>query len=224
MGPASRSISARPRRAAALRKGIASCLAVLAAALLTAPAATGQGGTAPLPMQSVQLEDNLCQTTGGGQFVPIPGFPGETIDVRLLKDIEWMVSRYKIFITDGYATSGHAPNGEHPIGLAIDIIPNTAVGGKWKKIARLARWAEPTQNHPRTPFRWVGWNGDVNHGRGNHLHLSWMHSTTKPRQPAEVVYTRFCPEPPSPAPPLPQVAEIIGDLPYAGPRHDDPNK
>ena len=173
-------------------------------------------------MTSTQLDKKLCETTGGGAFVAIPGFPGEMIDVRLLADIQWMVNRYKIFITDGYATSGHAPNGEHPIGLAIDIIPNTVVGGKWKKVARLARWAEPTQNNPRTPFRWVGWNGDVNHGRGNHLHLSWMHSPTKPRQPAEVVYTRFCPEPPSPAPPLPQVAEIIGDLPYAGPRHDDP--
>ena len=40
----------------------------------------------------------------------------------------------------------------------------------------LARWAEPRQNRPRAPFRWVGYNGDANHGCGNHLHLSWSHA------------------------------------------------
>ncbi len=43
-------------------------------------------------------------------------------------------------------------------------------------------------------MRWVGYNGDANHGRGNHLHLSWSHSNnTTPRKPAKVVYTRICP-------------------------------
>ena len=111
--------------------------------------------------------------------------------MRLLDDVEWLERRYKIFITDGYATSGHAMNGEHPIGLALDIVPNAAAGGSWKKITKLARWAEPQQNQPRAPFRWVGYNGDAGHGRGHHLHLSWMHSETKPKQPAEVVYTRL---------------------------------
>ena len=39
----------------------------------------------------------------------------------------------------------------------------------------------------------VGWNGDAGHGRGDHLHLSWSHSETKPKTPARVVYTRKCP-------------------------------
>ena len=117
-----------------------------------------------------------------------------------------MVRRYKIFITDGYATSGHAPNGEHPIGLALDIVPNKAAGGSWRKVTRLARWAEPSQNNPRAPFRWVGYKGDSGHGRGDHLHLSWMHSKTPPKTPAEIVYTRFCPDGSSNEPPLPPAA------------------
>jgi hypothetical protein len=61
--------------------------------------------------------------------------------------------------------------------------------GSWDDVDRLAKWAEPRQNYPRPPFRWVGYNGDVNHGRGNHLHLSWMHATTSPGHPAAWVIT-----------------------------------
>jgi hypothetical protein len=199
--------------------------AIAAVAVMAAGVGVGVAGNKePSPLNSVVVQEGLCETTGGGEFVPIPGFPGESIDVRLLDDIEWMVRRYKIFITDGYATSGHAPNGEHPIGLAIDVIPNTAVGGTWRKVAKLARKAEPAQNQPRAPFRWVGWNGDANHGRGNHLHLSWMHSPTEPSHPAQVVYTRICPagSQPAPAPSRARVDEILRSLPYEGPQHDDP--
>ncbi len=51
------------------------------------------------------------------------------------------------------------------------------------------RWAEPRQNRPRPPFRWVGYDGDYNHGRGNHLHLSWMHSAGRPGRPVRSVWT-----------------------------------
>ena len=152
-------------------------------------------------MQSTKLSRHLCKTVGGGKFVDIPGFPGERIDRRLLRDIHWMRRRFDIFITDGYSTSPvHAANGEHPIGLALDIVPNRARGGTWNKIDRLAHLAEPKQNRPRPPWRWVGYDGDVNHGRGNHLHLSYMHSDTRPRDPARVVYTRRCPVKPGDKP------------------------
>ena len=128
--------------------------------------------------------------------MPIPGFPGERIDRRLLPDVRWMKRKYDIFVTDGYAASGHAWNGEHPIGLALDIIPNRTRGGDWRKIGDLAHRFEPRQNQVRMPFRWVGWNGDAGHGWGHHLHLSWSHSPTQPRDPARVVYTRKCPERP----------------------------
>jgi hypothetical protein len=125
--------------------------------------------------------------TGGGRFVAIPGFPGERIDRRLLADIAYLQRRYKILVADGYARTGHARHGEHPIGLAVDIVPGP--GGSWSDIDRLAKWAEPRQNRPRSPFRWVGYNGDKNHGRGNHLHLSWRHSPTRRGKPARTVWT-----------------------------------
>lgn len=156
-----------------------------AGALIASPAAAAR---------SHKVAPHLCKTVRGGHFVPIPGFPGERIDRRLLPDIRWMKRRFDIFITDGYSrNSVHAENGEHPIGLATDIVPNRAKGGTWKEIGKLAHLAEPRQDHPIMPWRWVGWNGDAGHGRGNHLHLSWSHSETEPRHPARVVYTRRCP-------------------------------
>jgi len=148
-------------------------------------------------MRSTKIAPGVCKTVGGGKFVGIPGFPGERIDRRLLRDIRWMRRAYDIFITDGYSTAPyHAPNGEHPIGLALDIVPHKARGGTWAKITRLAKLAEPKQNRPRAPWRWVGYNGDAGHGRGHHLHLSYLHSDTKPRRPARIVYTHRCPQPP----------------------------
>lgn len=168
-------------------------LALLAAPLLAA-VAPAEGA-----MRSVQLKKNLCKTTGGGKFVPIPGFRGERIDRRLLPDVRWMKRRFSIDITDGYSMSSvHSKKGEHPLGLAADIIPHRRRGGTWAKIDRLARKAEPRQNKARLPWRWVGYNGDANHGRGHHLHLSWAHNKkTRPGKPARWVLTRRCPASPS---------------------------
>jgi len=165
-------------------------------ALLLAAVAVGvPASPADARMRSKLIDNHLCKTVHGGRFVDIPGFPGEKIDRRLLRDIRWMKRHFDVFITDGYSTASyHAPSGEHPVGLATDIVPYKSKGGTWDKIARLAHKTEPKQNYPIPPWRWVGWNGDPNHGRGNHLHLSWMHSETDPKDPARVVYTRKCPE------------------------------
>jgi hypothetical protein len=150
--------------------------------------------TADAKMVSQKISRNVCLTTGGGKIVPIPGFPGESIDRRLLDDIRVLRRKYKIFVTDGYSGDAvHAANGEHPMGLALDIVPNFAKGGSWRLITKLAKWAEPQQNQPRSPFRWVGYDGDAGHGRGNHLHLSWNHSETRPGHKAKSVYTMRCP-------------------------------
>jgi hypothetical protein len=186
-------------------------------AALAAAVALGAALPADAAMRSTKLSHRLCETTGGGKFVAIPGFPGERIDRRLLRDIRWMKRKFDIFITDGYSTAPyHARNGEHPIGLALDIVP---AAGRWSKITRLANKAEPRQNQPKMPWRWVGYNGDAGHGRGDHLHLSYAHSTTRPKDPARTVYTRRCPDgtkmlkaapkllPPSPLPLAPVVPE-----------------
>lgn len=160
-------------------------------ALLAVGASTA---LAPAAMRSKKIDRNLCRTTGGGRFVDIPGFPGERVDRRLLPDVRYLVRKYRIFITDGFSRDGvHAVNGEHPLGLALDIVPDKANGGSWKLISRLAKRVEPQQNVPQAPFRWVGYNGDANHGRGNHLHLSWNHSEARPFHPARTVYTMRCP-------------------------------
>ena len=162
--------------------GVIAAVAALAA-LAAAPFSSAR-------MQSVEISNKVCQTTGGGKFVDIPGFPGEKIDRRLLQDIRFLRRKYKIFITDGYSTDPvHSANGEHPRGLALDIVPNFAAGGNWNYIDQLAKWAEPSQNQPRSPFRWVGYNGDRKHGRGHHLHLSWRHSGAKPGRTARTVWT-----------------------------------
>ena len=112
------------------------------------------------------------------------------VDRRIVPDLRWIARRYPIYVTDGY--SGPLPDGEHVgchrchvrgsdhyNGLAVDIVPVNGDGrcdATWAPISRLARWAEPRQNHPIAPFRWVGYNGDAGHGCGNHLHLSWNHS------------------------------------------------
>ena len=176
-----------PRGVGLVRVLTALAAAALAIALIAASATA---------MRSKQLGPRLCETRGGGKIVRIPGFRGEKIDRRLLADIRYLQKRFNIFITDGYSLDPvHSSNGEHPMGLALDIVPNKAKGGRWRDIDRLAEWAEPKQNKPRTPFRWVGYDGDAGHGRGNHLHLSWSHSPTDFGETARVVYTLNCPDP-----------------------------
>ena len=167
-------------------------VALLGAMAISALASSGGIGPTAPSGSSARLSEKLCRTTGGGKFVSIPGFPGEKIDQRLLPDIKWMRRQFRIHISDGYSLDPvHEANGEHPIGLALDISPGR--GGSWALITRLARMAEPRQNRPKAPFRWVGYSGDANHGPRNHLHLSWMHSNTRYGRPARTVYTRICP-------------------------------
>ena len=134
--------------------------------------------------------------TGGGRFVPVPGQTWARVDRRILPNVLYLIRRYHVRVTEGYGTIGHEPFGEHPLGLAVDIEPGA--GGTWADVARAARWAEPRQNRPRFPFRWVGWNGDYNHGHPSvcrprrgcapHLHLSWSHTPTRPRRAARTVW------------------------------------
>jgi hypothetical protein len=150
---------------------------------------------APAKMHSVKIAGGLCQTTGGAKIVPVPGFPGERIDKRVLPDLKHLIKKYKLFLVDGYSGDPvHASNGEHPMGLAADLVPNTAKGGNWNLVDKLAHKVEPVQDQPVAPFRWVGYDGDAGHGRGNHLHLSWNHSDlTGTRRFPKTVITTTCP-------------------------------
>ena len=126
--------------------------------------------------------------SGGGRFVAVPGQYDTRVDRRILPAVLYLVRRYHLRLGDGYKVGGnHKDKGEHPLGLGLDIYPGA--GGSWRQVDRLARWAEPRQNRPRPPFRWVGYNGDYNHGRGNHLHLSWMHTPGRGGRPVRSVWT-----------------------------------
>ena len=139
------------------------------------------------------------------EIVPIPAAipheEGDMVDSRIVPDLRWIAARFPIYVTDGY--SGPLPNGEHVgcdnchvkhsdhyNGLAVDVVPLSGSGkcdASWRGITRLAEWAEPVQNQPVAPFRWVGYNGDAGHGCGNHLHLSWEHAAAPQFQLAEWV-------------------------------------
>jgi hypothetical protein len=153
-----------------------------------------------------------------GKIVPIPASipheAGDMVDRRIIPDLRWIAAHYPIYITDGY--SGPLPNGQHVgcnrchtpgsdhyNGLAVDIVPvngGTTCNSSWAPITRLAHWAEPVQNHPVPPFRWVGYDGDAGHGCGNHLHLSWNHAPAAEYQLAEWVEVMASPSTAPPAP------------------------
>ncbi len=141
-----------------------------------------------------------------GEIVPIPDSvpheEGDMVDRRIVPNLRWLAQRYPIYVTDGYSGrlpgSGahvgcngcHVRGSDHHNGLAVDIVALNG-GGRcdrgWRGITRLARWAEPLQNQPLAPFRWVGYDGDANHGCGHHLHLSWEHAAARSFQVAEWV-------------------------------------
>ncbi len=171
-------------------------LASLAPLLLCLGVAKAAAETPPGPTRLVYAP---------GKIVPIPAsIPhelGDMVDRRILPDLRWIAKRYPIYVTDGY--SGPLPSGQHVgcdechtrgsdhyNGLAVDVVPlggGTVCDAVWAPVTRLALWAEPVQNQPLPPFRWVGYDGDAGHGCGHHLHLSWNHAPARQFQLAEWV-------------------------------------
>jgi hypothetical protein len=168
-----------------LRIAVASLLAALAAAISACPV-----GAAPAPTYHYVFR--------AGKIVPlgssVPHADGVMVDRRIVPDLEYLAAKYPIYVLEGYAgplagvgqvgcRKCHVEHSDHYNGLAADIVPidwdGLGCDRSWRSITRLAHWAEPRQSHPRMPFRWVGYNGDYNHGCGNHLHLSWDHEPAK---------------------------------------------
>ena len=125
------------------------------------------------------------------------------VDRRIVPDLRWIAAalpdlRHRRLLrarcptaNTSAATTATSSDSDHYNGLAVDIVPlerraptATPAG---RAITRLAHWAEPRQNEPRPPFRWVGYDGDAGHGCGNHLHLSWNHAPGAQFQLAEWV-------------------------------------
>jgi hypothetical protein len=180
---------------------------------------------------------------GTGEIVPIPASipheEGDMVDRRIVPNLRWLAQRFPIYVTDGYSGrlpdgGGHAgchgchvENSDHYNGLAVDIVALNGRGGcdrGWRGITRLARWAEPRQNSPRPPFRWVGYDGDAGHGCGHHLHLSWEHAIAPMFTLAEWVEVfpvrrQGVAQQPAPQPqPRPKPGERSGLKPPKGPQ------
>lgn len=190
------------------RTATVACLLVGAALLALAagaaaapiPAATTE---VPPAAQAPPAATRIVHTPG--QIVPIPASipheAGDMVDSRIVPDLRWIARHYPIYVTDGY--SGPLPSGEHVgcdechvrgsdhyNGVAVDVVPipdTPTCDLNWMPITALALWAEPLQNLPVAPFRWVGYEGDAGHGCGDHLHLSWNHAPAAQFELAEWV-------------------------------------
>jgi hypothetical protein len=157
-----------------------------AAILVAAPAAFGWGRM-PRAAHITYGEKRLVEIP---ESIPHNGV--DRIDRRLMPQIRYLSDRFRSFyIQDAYGGKPHSKYGEHPLGLAVDVAPvdwdGKGCDGSWRQITRIARWAEPRQNQPRPPFRWVGYNRDKDHGCGDHLHLSWSHAPAQPFHKADWV-------------------------------------
>ncbi len=200
---------------------------ILAVALLAEAVAAAQASAAPAP--------TFHTSFARGKIVPlgasVPHAPGVMVDRRIAPDLEYLAAAYPIYVQEGYAgplagvgqvgcRKCHVSHSDHYNGDAVDIVPidwdGRGCDSGWRPVTRLAHWAEPRQNHPRLPFRWVGYNGDVNHGCGNHLHFSWDHAQAKRFKLARWV-TVFDPPVTAPAPTEPVQPTPPPATPTTGP-------
>ncbi len=134
------------------------------------------------------LQPGMVISDGAGWLAPLPGFPGDRCDARIVPDVVALVRAFRIVVSDCFGGAPHDLDGEHPLGLAIDASP---ADGDWRRTELLARrfgWREAcaAAGCPGAgPFRVVLYNGypghgDPRHTRSPHIHLSWQHGPARP--------------------------------------------
>jgi hypothetical protein len=153
------------------------------------------GGADVQPVAAGRLGDVVGDHGPGGlAALPITITAGTAIecDRRIRPDVVWLAHRYRVTVTACYAI--HATGGEHPLGAAVDLVPDPGV--TWKesteRLARAIGWTRSCAASgvapacARPPFRFIGYDGYPGHGdpahchcAGNaHLHLSWLTSAS----------------------------------------------
>jgi hypothetical protein len=134
----------------------------------------------------------MAPSLGDGRWLaPLPSFPGESCDERIVGEVEQLARAYGLRVTDCFGGLPHAAGGEHPLGLAVDWVPKD---GNWQRTERLARdagWrpACAAVGCPGGHFRVVLYNGypghgDPAHSGTPHLHVSWAHAPAPAFTPA----------------------------------------
>jgi hypothetical protein len=143
-------------------------------------------------------------TEGRPWLQPVPG-SSAVCDRRIVPDLVAIIGHYHLAAGDCFSLSGHERAGEHPLGLAVDLVPGP--GGSWDLVAQAARdlgWspacgATGCAGQLPSPFRFIGYNGYPGHGDPAHagamahLHLSWQHTPAAPGSPAARVQTLLSP-------------------------------
>jgi hypothetical protein len=138
----------------------------------------------------------------GRWLAPVPS-TGVRCDARIVEDVLYLIRRFTLTVTACFAATGHALGGEHPLGLAVDVVPED---GDWKHTLAAAQsfgWspgcaATGCADATKPPLRAVLYNGYPGHGDpahcappvcAAHLHLSWAHGPAEPLTPAPWVTT-----------------------------------
>lgn len=120
----------------------------------------------------------------------VPG-TNRQCDARIVANVVAILERYHAALTACYAATGHESSGEHPLGLAVDLVPGSSDWTALEQLARFAGWrpscaSSGCASQTHTAFRFVGWNGYPGHGDpahaglNAHLHLSWDHGPGRP--------------------------------------------
>ena len=132
----------------------------------------------------------------GAWLAPVPGFPGEKCDRRIVPDVVLITRSYGLRLTDCFGGFPHETRGEHPLGLAADLVPSDGDWNRTLALARASGWSPSCAASGCTghgPFRVVLYNGfrghgDPAHSSTPHLHLSWQHSPAPPFTRAREVF------------------------------------
>ena len=113
---------------------------------------------------------------GGYTFGPVPGFPGEEANTRIIPLLVKLLKKYGGFLTDAYDrdhSAGHKSPGHNVTGTAADIVPKVQDAAGWNRIEALGKWAV-------SQGMIVGYGAGVpgsqpwpGHGRGLHIHIEF---------------------------------------------------
>jgi hypothetical protein len=143
------------------------------------------------------------------QDVVSPYYRGNNIkcDVRIVAGVIKLMREFRAQVT-ACQEGGHSVAGEHPLGLAVDVVPEAACQGGircWDSLYRMAvtlGWTGPQRiGDPVScsangcigslvpALRFIGYNNYPRHGDPNfcpppgcpaHIHLSWNHAPATP--------------------------------------------